>query len=134
MIGEGGSGGALAISIADRILMLEYSIYSVAPPESAASILWRDNAFAPQAAEGMRISARELKALNLIDDLLPEPLGGAHRNPTQMAETLKETLIQELTTIEHVPLDVLLERRYQKFRVIGKTGTEQSEMPQVSPL
>ena len=134
VIGEGGSGGALAISIADRILMLEYSIYSVAPPESAASILWRDNAFAPQAAEGMRISARELKALNLIDDLLPEPLGGAHRNPTQMAETLKETLLQELTTIEQVPLDVLLERRYQKFRVIGKTGTEQPEMSQVSPL
>src|SRR6266480_6029441 len=77
VIGEGGSGGALAISIADRILMLEYSIYSVAPPEAAASILWRDTAFAPQAAEAMKISARELKALDLIDELIPEPSGGS---------------------------------------------------------
>jgi len=125
VIGEGGSGGALAISIADRILMLEHSIYSVAPPESAASILWRDNAFAPQAAEGMRISARELKMLNLIDDLLPEPLGGAHRNYRQMAETLKETLIRELATLTQVPIDALLQKRYDKFRTIGKIGTMQ---------
>jgi len=82
----------------------------------------------------MRISARELKALNLIDDLLPEPLGGAHRSPGQMAETLKEALLRELAAIEQVPLEELLERRYQKFRAIGKTGTAQTEMPQVSSL
>src|SRR5207245_6171433 len=80
VVGEGGSGGALAISIADRILMLEFSIYSVAPPEAAANILWRDTSFAPQAAEAMRISARELKEIELIDGLMPEPPGGAHRN------------------------------------------------------
>src|SRR6266699_4155821 len=78
--GEGGSGGALGISVADRILMLEHSVYSVAPPEAAATILWRDTAFASQAAEAMRISARELKALDLVDGLIPEPLGGAHHN------------------------------------------------------
>lgn len=129
VIGEGGSGGALAISVADRILMLEYSIYSVAPPEAAASILWRDNAFAPQAAEGMRISARELKTLNLIDAVIPEPLGGTHHDHRRAAETLKETLIRELSALKHVPLDELLEKRYQKFRVIGKTGRAQ-----ISPI
>ena len=122
VIGEGGSGGALAISVADRILMLEYSIYAVASPEAAASILWRDKSFAPQAAEAMRISARELKALGLIDELIPEPPGGAHHNYRATAEHLKAALLNHLTELMLTPVDELLEKRYQKFRNIGKFG------------
>jgi len=122
VIGEGGSGGALAISVADRILMLEHSIYSVASPEAAASILWRDNAFAPQAAEAMRISAREIKALDLVDELVPEPLGGAHRDHRVAADNLKAALLKHLAELKQLPIDTLLELRYQKFRTIGKFG------------
>ena len=122
VIGEGGSGGALAISVADRILMLEHSIYTVASPEAAASILWRDNAFANQAAEAMRISARELQALNLVDELVPEPLGGAHRNHRLAADNLKTALLKHLAELKQLPIDELLEKRYQKFRTIGKFG------------
>ena len=122
VVGEGGSGGALAISVADRILMLEYSIYTVATPEAAASILWRDNAFAPQAAEAMSISARELKALDLVDELVPEPLGGAHRNHRVAADNLKATLLKYLAELKPLPIDELLAKRYQKFRAIGKFG------------
>src|SRR2546423_15470156 len=88
VIGEGGSGGALAIGVADRILMLEHSIYTVAMPEASASILWRDKVYAPQAAEAMRISAKELKALDLVDELIAEPLGGAHHNYRLIADNL----------------------------------------------
>ncbi len=119
VIGEGGSGGALAISIADRILMLEHSIYTVAMPEASASILWRDNKYAPQAAEAMRISARELKNLNLVDELVPEPLGGAHRNYRLAADNLKAALLKHLSQLKPIPIDELLELRYQKFRNIG---------------
>ena len=119
VIGEGGSGGALAISIADRILMLEHSIYTVAMPEASASILWRDNKYAPQAAEAMRISARELKSLNLVDELIPEPLGGAHHNYRLTADNLKAALLKHLAQLKPVPMDELLEARYQKFRNIG---------------
>ncbi len=119
VIGEGGSGGALAISIADRILMLEYTTYSVAAPEAAASILYRDTAFAPQTAEAMRISAKELKAINLVDELIPEPLGGAHRNARQAADNLKAALVKNLADLQQEPTKTLLEKRYQKFRNIG---------------
>jgi acetyl-CoA carboxylase carboxyl transferase subunit alpha len=122
VIGEGGSGGALAISVADRILMLEHSIYSVAPPEAAANILWRDPAFASQAAEAMQISARELKSTDFIDELIPEPLGGAHHNHRATADNLKATLLRQLADIKRFPVDELLEMRYQKFRNIGKFG------------
>src|SRR5256886_6116536 len=120
--GEGGSGGALGIGVADRILMLEHSVYSVAPPEAAATILWRDTAFAPQAAEAMRISARELKAIDLVDELIPEPLGGAHHNYSLAADNLKAPLLKNLAELQMLPVDELLERRYQKFRNIGKFG------------
>ena len=126
VIGEGGSGGALAISIADRILMLEFSIYSVAPPEAAANILWRDTAFAPQAAEAMRISARELKEIELIDELIREPLGGAHHNYRATADNLKEALVQQLTDLQRFSIEELIEMRYQKFRNIGKFGRADS--------
>ncbi|MDQ6659684.1 MAG: acetyl-CoA carboxylase carboxyltransferase subunit alpha [Chloroflexota bacterium] len=122
VIGEGGSGGALAISIADRLLMLEYSIYSVASPEAAANILWRDKSFAPQAAEAMRISARELNDIGIIDELVPEPLGGAHRDHRATAETLKAVLLKNIDELKQVPIDELVERRYQKFRNMGEFG------------
>src|SRR5216683_5887674 len=122
VIGEGGSGGALAISVADRILMLEHSIYTVAMPEASASILWRDKVFAPQAAEAMRISAKELKALDLVDELIPEPLGGAHHNDRLTADNLKVVLLKNLAELHMLPVDELLERRYEKYRSIGKFG------------
>src|SRR6266516_4119693 len=122
VIGEGGSGGALAISIADRILMLEYSIYTVAMPEASASILWRDKVYAPQAAEAMRISAKELKALDLVDELIPEPLGGAHHNFRLAAANQKEALLSNLIELKKLPVDELLEKRYQKYRNIGAFG------------
>jgi acetyl-CoA carboxylase carboxyl transferase subunit alpha len=124
VIGEGGSGGALAIGVSDRILMLENSIYTVAMPEASASILWRDKSYAPQAAEAMRISAKELKTLELIDELIPEPLGGAHHNYDFTANNLKAALLHNLDELEVLPIDELLERRYQKFRNIGKFGME----------
>lgn len=122
VIGEGGSGGALAISVADRLLMMEYTIYTVAAPEAAASILWRDAAQAARAAEAMRISARELKALDLVDELIPEPLGGAHHNYRQAADNLKEALFRNVAELQQLPVDELLEERYQKFRAIGMFG------------
>src|SRR6266851_2988256 len=122
VIGEGGSGGALAISVADRILMLEHSIYTVAMPEASASIMWRDKVYAPQAAEAMRISAKELKALDLIDELIPEPLGGAHHNYRLTADNLKAALLKHLYELKPLPVDELLERRYEKYRSIGKFG------------
>ncbi|GHO83998.1 acetyl-CoA carboxylase carboxyltransferase subunit alpha [Dictyobacter formicarum] len=125
VIGEGGSGGALAIGVADRILMLEHSIYMVAAPEAAASIMWRDAAYASYAATAMRISAHELLPLGLIDEILPEPLGGAHRNYQQMATTLRNALERHLEETKSLPTDKLLELRYQKFRNIGKYGSIQ---------
>lgn len=122
VIGEGGSGGALAISVADRILMLEHSIYTVAMPEASASIMWRDKVYAPQAAEAMRISAKELKALDLVDELIPEPLGGAHHNYPLTADNLKAALLRNLADLKQLPVDELLERRYQKYRNIGEFG------------
>src|SRR5690348_14219244 len=119
VIGEGGSGGALAIGVADRILMLEHSIYTVAMPEASASILWRDNKYAPQAAEAMRISAKELKKLDLVDELIPEPLGGAHHNYRLAADNLKAVLLKHLAQLKTIPIDELLELRYQKYRNIG---------------
>lgn len=122
IIGEGGSGGALGISLADRLLMLQNSIYTVAAPEAAASILWRDKVFAPQAAEAMRISAKELKEAALVDDLVPEPLGGAHRNFQTTADNLKVALLKHLAEIQSLDLETMLEQRYQKFRSIGEFG------------
>ena len=120
--GEGGSGGALAISVTDRLLMLQYAVYSVAPPESAASILWRDKVYAPQAAEAMRVSARELKDIELVDELIAEPLGGAHHNYQLTADNLKAALLKNLTALKKIAVDELLEQRYQKYRLIGEYG------------
>ncbi len=119
VIGEGGSGGALAIGVGDRTLMLEYSTYSVITPEGCASILWRSADKAKDAAEQLGLTAKRLKELGLVDKVIREPIGGAHRNPMQMARRLKAVLLNELDALEPVPLDELLERRYQRLRGYG---------------
>ena len=117
--GEGGSGGALALGVGDAVLMLENAIYSVISPEGCASILWRDPSYAPQAAENLGLTSGTLKRLGLIDEIVPEPVGGAHRNPTEMATTLKGYLVKALHRLRALPLPELLEQRYQKFRRMG---------------
>jgi acetyl-CoA carboxylase carboxyl transferase subunit alpha len=119
VIGEGGSGGALALSVADRLLMQEYSIYTVASPEAAASILWRDTAFASEAANAMKISASELLKTQVIDELVAEPTGGAHCNHGLAAEYLKKAILKHLNELKQVSLNELLEKRYAKYRSIG---------------
>ena len=119
VIGEGGSGGALAIGVGDITNMLEYSTYSVITPEGCASILWRDAAKAKDAAEQMGITSRRLFELGLIDKVVREPTGGAHRNPVQMAKRLKAVLLNELDTLQAIPTEELLERRYRRLRGYG---------------
>jgi acetyl-CoA carboxylase carboxyl transferase subunit alpha len=119
VIGEGGSGGALAIGVGDVTNMLEYSTYSVISPEGCASILWRDATRARDAAEQMAITARRLHELKLVDKVVREPIGGAHRNPVQMAKRLKAVLLNELDALEALPMDELLERRYRRMRGYG---------------
>jgi acetyl-CoA carboxylase carboxyl transferase subunit alpha len=122
VLGEGGSGGALALSVGDRILMLEYSYYSVASPESAATIIWREDKHAPLMAEAMHVSARQLKKLGLIDELIEEPLGGAHHDLQATAQSIKEGLVRNLESLRRSPIEELLEQRYQKYRMIGEVG------------
>lgn len=117
--GEAGSGGALAIGVGDRVLMLEYSTYSVISPEGCASILWKDTNKANEAAKAMGISAREIEKHHLVDRVIPEPLGGAHRNLSDMTSRLKKILIQELQDLHRFPVDMLIEKRYQKFMGMG---------------
>ncbi len=119
VIGEGGSGGALAIGVGDITNMLEYSTYSVITPEGCASILWRDAAKAKDAAEQMGITSRRLLEFGLIDKVVREPTGGAHRNPVQMAKRLKAVLLNELDTLQDIPVEELLERRYRRLRSYG---------------
>jgi acetyl-CoA carboxylase carboxyl transferase subunit alpha len=116
VIGEGGSGGAIAIAVADRILMLEHSIFTVASPEAAAAILWLDSAKAPDAAASMKITAQDLEALGLVDRILPEPVGGAHRDPAGAAATVGAAVAAELAELQGIAIDGLLERRYHKYR------------------
>ncbi|WP_140908347.1 acetyl-CoA carboxylase carboxyltransferase subunit alpha [Cognatiluteimonas lumbrici] len=119
VIGEGGSGGALAIGVGDRTLMLEYSTYSVITPEGCASILWRSADKAKDAAEQLGLTAKRLKELGLVDKVIREPIGGAHRNPMQMAKRLKAVLLNELDALVDVPLDELVQRRYERLRGYG---------------
>ncbi len=120
IIGEGGSGGALAICVGDRVNMLQYSTYSVISPEGCASILWKSADKAPQAAEAMGITAERLLALNLVDNIIEEPLGGAHRNYDAMADSLKRRLIENIETLESISIDNLLDQRYQKLMNFGR--------------
>lgn len=119
VIGEGGSGGALAIGVGDRLLMLQYSTYSVISPEGCASILWKSAEKAEQAAEAMGITSNRLLELGLIDEIVPEPLGGGHRDREKTAENLKNTLKRLLEELCHIPLDQLLADRYQKLMGYG---------------
>jgi acetyl-CoA carboxylase carboxyl transferase subunit alpha len=119
VIGEGGSGGALAIGMGDRILMLEYSIYSVISPEGCAAILWKDGKRGEVAAESLKLTAKDLHRLKVVDEVIDEPLGGAHRAPHGMAQRLKEVVERHLKEIEGVGMDELLTLRYEKFRKIG---------------
>ncbi|MDH7499135.1 MAG: acetyl-CoA carboxylase carboxyltransferase subunit alpha [candidate division NC10 bacterium] len=118
--GEGGSGGALALGVGDVILMLEYSIYSVISPEGCAAILWKDSSKAPEAAQALGLTAQTLKELEVIDEIVPEPAGGAHRDPAGAAHLLKGYLSKYLQELQGKEISQLLEERYQKFRKMGR--------------
>ena len=117
--GEGGSGGALAISVGDNIAMLQYATYSVASPEACASIIWRTADKAPDAAEAMKVSANELKKLKIIDEIIEEPLGGAHRDYDSISSSIKDSLIKNLSALNNMSLEELLDRRYKRLVEIG---------------
>jgi len=119
VIGEGGSGGALAISVADHMLMLEYSIYSVISPEGCAAILWDDVAKTEEAAETLRLTAKDLLRLGIIKDIIPEPPGGAHHDPKTTAETVSRTICKELSALESIPAVERVKQRYDRLRKIG---------------
>ena len=119
VIGEGGSGGALALGVADRVYMMEHSIYSVISPEGCAAILFKDGSLAEKAAKNLKISAQNLKKLGVIDDIIPEPFGGAHKNPKCAEINLKKVVLLSISELEKIKIDTLLENRYNKFRRIG---------------
>jgi acetyl-CoA carboxylase carboxyl transferase subunit alpha len=119
VIGEGGSGGALAIGVCDRLIMLQYSVYSVISPEGCASILWKSADKKELAADAMGITAERLDKLGLVDEVLKEPLGGAHRDPQAMADSLKDALVRHLAQVASGPEEELLTRRYGRIRAQG---------------
>lgn len=120
VIGEGGSGGALALGVGDRILMLQHAIYSISPPETFASILWKDATRAQEAAGLMKITAQDLFDLGVIDQIIPEPMGGAHKNAAEAAATLRPYLEQAMSEVTGLSKEDLLNQRYEKFRSIGQ--------------
>lgn len=119
VIGEGGSGGALALGVADKVYMMEHSVYSVISPEGCAAILFKDGSLAEKAAENLKISAQNLKKLGVIDDIIPEPFGGAHTDPKCAEINLKNVVLSSISELEKIKIDTLLENRYNKFRRIG---------------
>jgi acetyl-CoA carboxylase carboxyl transferase subunit alpha len=119
VIGEGGSGGALGIGVGDKLMMFEHSVYTVATPEACAAILWKDAAKSPQAAIALKIISHDLKNLGIIDQILPEPLGGAHSDPIKAATTLKAALLDNLEQLNRYAPQELRQMRYEKFRRIG---------------
>ncbi|WP_163878521.1 acetyl-CoA carboxylase carboxyltransferase subunit alpha [Paenibacillus favisporus] len=126
VIGEGGSGGALAMAVGNRVLMLEHAIYSAISPNGAASILWKDASKADQAAEAMKITAKDLLEFEVIEEIVPEPKGGAHRDYEATASAIKDSLVRHLSELSGLDSAALKEDRYQKFRKIGKFAYEQS--------
>lgn len=120
VIGEGGSGGALAIGVGDHLAMLRYSIYSVISPEGCASILWKRAEKATEAAEAMGVTSQRLRKLELIDEIIPEPLGGAHRDPQAMMANLKESLLASIDRLSQLSMGDLLEQRYNRFMAYGR--------------
>nr|WP_280521140.1 acetyl-CoA carboxylase carboxyltransferase subunit alpha [Paenibacillus mangrovi] len=131
IIGEGGSGGALAMAVGNRVLMLEHAIYSAISPNGAASILWKDASKADQAAEAMKITAKDLLGFEVIEEIIPEPVGGAHRDYELTASAIKDALVSHLKELSAMDSAALKEDRYQKFRKIGKFAYEQSSSPGV---
>jgi len=125
--GEGGSGGALGIAVGDRVLMQEFAIYSVIPPEGCAAILWRDAGKKVEAAEALKITAPDLLAAGLVDDIVPEPTGGAHADPDASAEMVDTALTQALDDVSAMTADARLAARYQKFRSMGRHGADFTE-------
>jgi acetyl-CoA carboxylase carboxyl transferase subunit alpha len=129
VIGEGGSGGALGIGVADRVLILENAYYSVISPEGCAAILWKDRSAAPKAAEALKITARDLRQLGLVDEIVPEPLGGAHNQLPEMAGTLKTALLNNLEALKKLPAADRLKMRYQKYRAYGQFLEKKEKAP-----
>ena len=119
VIGEGGSGGALGIGVGDRLMMFEHAVYYVASPEACASILWKDAKKAPQAAEVLKITAKDLKGLGILDQILPEPLGGAHADSVRAAEVLKDAIVKNIQELRLLEPSKLRSLRYDKFRQMG---------------
>ncbi len=119
IIGEGGSGGALALGVADKVFMMEHSVYSVISPEGCAAILFKDGSLAEKAASNLKISAQNLKKLGVIDGIIPEPFGGAHKDPKCAEINLKKEVLLSISELEKINIDTLLENRYNKFRKIG---------------
>ena len=126
VIGEGGSGGALGIGVADRVLMLENAYYSVISPEGCAAILWKDRSASAKAAEALKITAKDLLQLGLVDEIVPEPLGGAHADAGQMTETLRTFLVRHLEELSMVPAAKRLKQRYAKFRSYGRFAEKEA--------
>ncbi|MDD5116708.1 MAG: acetyl-CoA carboxylase carboxyltransferase subunit alpha [Candidatus Omnitrophica bacterium] len=122
VIGEGGSGGALGVGVADRVGVLENSYYSVISPEGCAAILWKDGAKAPQAAEVLKLTGQDLLKMGIIDEIIPEPFGGAHRDPQKSGQNIKEVILRNLKELDALSPEKLLELRYKKFRSMGVTG------------
>jgi acetyl-CoA carboxylase carboxyl transferase subunit alpha len=138
VIGEGGSGGALGIGVADRVLILDNAYYSVISPEGCAAILWKDRSAAGKAAQALKISAKDLFELKLVDEIIPEPLGGAHTDPTKTAANLKTYLLRHLEEVMKMPVPERLKGRYEKYRAFGhfEENVEASEngvVPKASP-
>ena len=130
VIGEGGSGGALGIGVADRVLMQENAYYSVIPPEGCAAILWRDRSATAKAAEALKITAKDLLELGLVDEIVPEPLGGAHTDPATAAQTLREHLLKHLEQLQLLSAPGRLKQRYAKFRAFGHFEEKKPEAPE----
>ncbi len=120
VIGEGGSGGALGIGVADKVCILQHAYYSVISPEGCASILWRNSLKAPEAAEALKITSEHLLSFGIVDEVIPEPLGGAHRDPTAVATILKKRILEHIKELSSLSKDALLEHRYNRFRRIGQ--------------
>ncbi|MEM6821378.1 MAG: acetyl-CoA carboxylase carboxyltransferase subunit alpha [Verrucomicrobiota bacterium] len=120
VIGEGGSGGALGIGVADRVLILENAYYSVISPEGCASILWKDRAYAPDAAEALKMTAPQLMELGVVDELIPEPEGGAHKDHPAVVESVKESVLKHVKELKRLKNTTLLKRRYERFRKFGE--------------
>jgi acetyl-CoA carboxylase carboxyl transferase subunit alpha len=120
VIGEGGSGGALGIGVGDRVGMLEHAYYSVISPEGCAAILWKSGEKAPEAAEALNLTSADLLRLGLVDAVIPEPLGGAHRDPGATIERVREQLLAWIGELKQVPVDDLLRTRFEKFRGMGR--------------